>query len=80
MRCLDAFDDIETALKRYETARLERTKKIVLAAVDQKERLHGDALKNADTAKEHVDTKWSPQQMQVLYDYIYSYDAMNAAI
>jgi salicylate hydroxylase len=79
-RCLDEFDDIETALKRYETARLERTKKIVLAAVDQKERLHGDALKNADTAKQHVDTKWSPQQMQVLYDYIYSYDAMNAAI
>ena len=58
-RCLDEFDDIETALKRYEAARIERTKHIVLAAVDQKDRLHGDALKKLDTAKQHVDEKFS---------------------
>ena len=79
-RCLDTFDDVETALKRYEAARLERTKHIVLAAVDQKERLHGDALKNADTAKQHVDEKWSPQHMRALYDGIYSYDAMTVVV
>lgn len=79
-RCLDTLDDIEIALKRYETARIERTTKIVLAAVDQKERLHGDALKNATTAKQHVDEKFNAERMQALYDGIYSYDAMNTPI
>jgi salicylate hydroxylase len=79
-RCLDEFGDIETAFKRYETARLKRTKKIVLAAVDQKERLHGDALKNAATAKQHVDEKFNAERMQALYDRIYSYNAMSAPI
>ena len=79
-RCLDEFGDIETALKRYEVARLERTKGIVLAAVDQKDRLHGDALKNTDTAKQHVDEKFGAAAMQRLYDGIYSYDAMTVAI
>jgi salicylate hydroxylase len=79
-RCLDEFDDIETALKRYETARLERTKHIVLAAVDQKDRLHGDALKNASTAKQHVDEKFSAERMAALYNGIYGYDAVTAAI
>ncbi|HLI21248.1 MAG TPA: FAD-dependent monooxygenase [Stellaceae bacterium] len=79
-RCLDQFDDIETALKRYETARLERTKRIVLAAVDQKDRLHGDALKQADTAKQHVDEKFGAAAMQRLYDGIYGYDAITVPV
>jgi salicylate hydroxylase len=79
-RCFDEFDDIETALKRYEVARLERTKHIVLAAVDQKDRLHGDALKNANTAKQHVDEKFSAERMAALYDGIYGYDAVNVPL
>jgi len=79
-RCLDEFGDIETALKRYEAARLDRTKHIVLAAVDQKDRLHGDALKKADTAKQHVDEKFSAANMAALYDGIYGYNAMTVAI
>jgi salicylate hydroxylase len=79
-RCLDQFDDIETALKRYEAARLDRTTHIVLAAVDQKDRLHGDALKNADTAKQHVDEKWGAQRMAALYEGIYGYDAVSVAV
>lgn len=79
-RCLEEFDDVETALQRYEAARIERTTRIVLAAVDQKDRLHGDALKNTETAKRHVEEKWSPQRMAALYDGIYGYDARTAAI
>jgi salicylate hydroxylase len=79
-RCLDQFDDVAIALQRYEAARLERTRHIVLAAVDQKDRLHGDALKSADTAKQHVAEKWTPERMATLYDGIYGYDATTAAI
>ena len=79
-RCLDQFGDIETALKRYEAARVERTKHIVLASVDQKDRLHGDALKNLDTAKQHVDEKWTSERMAAMYDGIYGYDAVNVTI
>jgi hypothetical protein len=63
-----------------ETARLERTKRIVLAAVDQKDRLHGDALKNTDTAKQHVDEKFSAQNMAALYDSFYGYNAMTVTV
>ena len=79
-RCLAEFDDVETALKRYEAARVERTKHIVLASVDQKDRLHGEALKNLDTAKQHVDEKWTSERMAALYDGIYGYDAVSVAI
>ena len=79
-RCLAAFDDIETALKRYEVARLERTTRIVLAAVAQKDRLHGDSLKNPETAKQHVDEKWNAERNAALYDGIYGYNALTAAI
>ncbi len=64
----------------YEAARIERTKHIVLAAVARKDRLHGDALKQADTAKQHLDEKFSAANMQALYHGIYSYDAMTVAI
>ena len=79
-RCLSEFDDVETALKRYEAARVDRTKHIVLAAVDQKDRLHGEALKNIDTAKQHVDEKWTSERMAALYDGIYGYDAVNVGM
>jgi salicylate hydroxylase len=79
-RCLDEFGDIETALKRYEGARVARTKHIVLASVDQKDRLHGDALKNPDTAKQHVDEKWTSERLAALYDGIYGYNAVTVAI
>jgi len=79
-RCLDAYDDIETALKHYEQARIERTTKIVLAAVAQKDRLHGEGLKNPETAKQHVDEKWNAARNEALYDGIYGYNALTAAI
>jgi salicylate hydroxylase len=79
-RCLDQFDDVETALTRYEAARVDRTKHIVLAALDQKDRLHGDALKNASTTQQHIDEKWTHERMAALYDGIYGYDAITAAI
>jgi len=79
-RCLDACDDIETALQRYEAARIDRTRRIVLAAVAQKDRLHGDSLKDPNTAKRHVDEKWSAASVEELYDGIYGYDALNVTI
>jgi salicylate hydroxylase len=79
-RCLDEFDDIGTALKRYKAARAARTKHIVLASVDQKDRLHSEALKNLDTAKQHVDEKWTSERMAALYDGIYGYNAVTVAL
>ena len=79
-RCLAEFSDIETALKHYEVARIERTRRIVLAAVDQKDRLHSDKLKNQDTAHQHVDEKFNAQRTEELYDWIYGYKAEAVAI
>ncbi len=79
-RCMADSDDVETALLRYEAARIERTKRIVLAAVAQTKRLHGDSLRSPDTAQQHVDKEWSPDKMQALYDGIYGYNALTVAI
>jgi len=56
---------------------------IVAGTVDLRsteDRLHGNALKKADTAKQHVDEKFSAANMAALYDGIYGYDAISVAI
>jgi salicylate hydroxylase len=79
-RCLEAFEDAETALRRYEIARRERTAAIVQASLDQKDRLHGDSLHDPEAARQHVDRKWDVTRTEALYDRIYGYDALTVAV
>ncbi|MEA2874990.1 MAG: hypothetical protein QOF14_186 [Hyphomicrobiales bacterium] len=79
-RCLAAYDDVETALARYDAARVERTGKLVRGANDMAKRFHNPALADAAGAKAYVDAQWSEATVKQRYDWIFEYDATRVAI
>ena len=56
-RCLAAYDDVETALARYDAARVERTAKLVRGANEMAKRFHNPALADAAGARAYVDAR-----------------------
>ncbi len=79
-RCLAAYDDVETALARYDAARVERTAKLVRGANDMAKRFHNPALADAAGAKAYVDAQWSEATVKQRYDWIFEYDATRVAV
>ena len=79
-RCLAAYGKIETALARYQDARVERTSMLVRGANDMAKRFHNPALADAAGAKAYVDAQWSEETVKQRYDWIFRYDATSVAI
>lgn len=79
-RCIEAYDDVETALKRYEAARAERGAAIVHGSAANLARFHNPRLSNPETARDYVMEEWNPQTIAERYDWIYSYDAVNTPV
>ena len=79
-RCLSAYDDVATALARYDGARVERTAKLVRGANEAAKRFHNPALANAAGARAYVDAEWSEERVKQRYDWIFEYDATRVAV
>ena len=79
-RCLANDDDAETALARYDAARVERTAKLVRGANEMAKRFHNPALADAAGAKAYVDAQWNEQTVKQRYDWIFEYDATSVAV
>lgn len=79
-RCIEAFDDAATALKRYEGARVERTTKMVQGARENTARFHEKALATEEGAVAYMDSEWSRAPITDRYDWLYRYDVMTAEI
>jgi salicylate hydroxylase len=79
-RCLAACDDVETALARYDAARIERTAKLVRGANDMARRFHNPALADSCGARAYVEAEWNEARVKERYDWIFSYDATRVAI
>ena len=79
-RALESFDDIETALKRYEAARLERTARMVRGSAANTARFHNpnlaDPAETARIAREEFD----PAAVADRHDWLFEYDAVTAEI
>lgn len=73
-RCIDAYDDIEEALRRYEAARVERTSKMVRGAKDNTGRFHEAALATEEGAIKYMESEWSRDPIRDRYDWLYRYD------
>jgi len=79
-RCLDAYDDIETALTRFQGARVERTTKIVLGSTAAGKRFHNPVLADPDGARAYVQSEWAPEKTRTRYDWLFEYDATTAPV
>jgi salicylate hydroxylase len=77
-RCLSADADAEKALSRYQSARVERTAKLVRGANDMAKRFHNPALADAAGARAYVDAQWNEATVKQRYDWIFEYDAASA--
>ncbi|MFN3350256.1 FAD-dependent monooxygenase [Pseudorhodoplanes sp.] len=79
-RCLTAYGDVTAALQAYETARRERTARLVRAANDNASRFHNPALGDAHGAARYVDTEWQEDKVKQRYDWVFEYDPVKVAV
>ena len=79
-RCLEAYSDVATALKRYEAVRIERTTRIVNGSAETGRRFHNPTLADPAAAIAFVDREWQPDKVRLRYDWLFEYDARTVAV
>lgn len=79
-RAFDQFDTIETALDRYQKARIPRATKAVNGAYANTERFHNPALANPESAQKYVNEQWDPDKVVDRYEWLFEYDATTVAL
>lgn len=79
-RALEAHDDIETAFARYEDARRDRTRRVVLGSAENARRFHNPALADRAGARDYVDREWSEERVKERYEWLFTYDATLASV
>lgn len=79
-RCIAAYDDVGTALTRYEAARSERTAAVVQGSADNITRFHNPQLAEDGAAQNFVGEQWDPARIKQRYDWLFSYDATTVEI
>jgi salicylate hydroxylase len=79
-RCLEAYDDAETALTRYEQARHARTTRIVEGSAANTARFHNRTLGDPAKASGYVEAEWQPDRVRERYDWLFVYDATTTEI
>ncbi|HVZ51041.1 MAG TPA: FAD-dependent monooxygenase [Pseudolabrys sp.] len=67
--------DIEGALRRFESLRIERTTKIVRGSTETAKRFHNPVLSDHDKAVDYVTREWEPERVRTRYDWLFEYDA-----
>ncbi|WP_353952554.1 FAD-dependent monooxygenase [Knoellia sp. S7-12] len=80
-RAIEAYaDDPTKALTRYETARIERTSRMVRGATANTERFHSRELVTEERAEPYLQREWSIEPIADRYDWLYSYDVVTTPV
>jgi salicylate hydroxylase len=80
-RCIEAYrDDLATAIRSYESSRVERANRCVRAADRNREIFHNDRLLDRADATHYVSTQWSEAKIRERYHWLFSYDAVGCAL
>jgi salicylate hydroxylase len=79
-RCLAGDVDVTAALARYDSARIDRTSRIVRGAADNTGRFHNPQLADASVAEAIMDREFDPNQVKQRYDWLFEYDALTVAV
>lgn len=80
-RCIEARkDNVEQALRQYETLRSERTAQIVRGSAANAARFHNPQLADPVGAAHYVDTEWSEARVRERYGWLFEYDATTVPV
>ena len=81
-RCLAEHGtaDPSTAFARYEAERVGRANRCVRAADRNRDLFHSAQLTDAADAERYVTVEWNKQRVFERYDWLFSYDAVNAPL
>ena len=79
-RCLAGQADVATALKQFETTRVERTSQIVRRSTEAAKRFHNPALADPAGAAAYVDREWTPEKIEARYGWLFAYDALETPL
>jgi salicylate hydroxylase len=73
-RCLAENADVEAALQRYESLRMERTYRMVREASAFTPRFHHPALADPARADDYISREWGSGVVSARYDWLFEYD------
>lgn len=81
-RCLEGqtTEQAAAALQRYESARIDRTSRMVRGATANTERFHSRELATEVSAERYLGQEWSAAPIFERYDWLYRYDANTASL
>jgi salicylate hydroxylase len=72
-RALAESESVEDGFNRYESARRERTTRMVLGSEENARRFHNPELANSAGAQAYVDREWAEERIRERYDWLFRY-------
>ena len=79
-RCLTEFENVESALRHYEAARRERTRRTVEGSAANIHRFHNRQLADPEEGRRFIDREWASQRVSDRYEWLFRYDATSVAV